>query len=108
MNADEALAELIGTLGQLRQLLPRNKAIWDRRPVVRLAVERLWITAGNLAEAYRVEQGIASGVGPWSELAGYRHLLAHALPGDLSTDRVFSDSSADLGRILAEVQNSTR
>lgn len=108
MNADEALAELLATLGQLRQLFPSDKATWDRQPVVRLAVERLWITAGNLAEAYRIERGIASGVEPWSELAGYRHLLAHALPGDLSTDRVFSDSTADLDRIFAEVRLITR
>ncbi len=71
--------------------------------MVRLAVERLWITAGNLAEAYRIERGFGAGVGPWSELAGYRHLLAHALPRDLSSDRVSADTAADLDRILDEV-----
>ena len=90
MTADEVLDALVATLEQLRQILPGDKATWDSDVVVRLAVERLWITAGNLAEAYRIEGGIAAGVEPWSELAGYRHLLAHALPGDISSDRVFN------------------
>jgi hypothetical protein len=100
---DELLAALIGTLEQLRQILPDDKTSWDRQDLVRLAVERLWITAGNLAESYRLTKGIPGGVDPWAELAGYRNLLAHALPGDLSTDRVFADSAADVGRLLNEV-----
>lgn len=91
VNAGEALDELLAILGQLRQLLPSDKATWDRQPVLRLAVERLWSTAGSLAGAYRFGQGIASGVEPWSELAGYRYLLAHALPGDISSYRVFAE-----------------
>ena len=62
------------------------------------------ITVGNLAETYRFEQGIAASVEPWSELAGYRHLLAHALPGDLSSDRVVADTTVDLERILNDVR----
>ncbi len=97
MNSDETLDALVATLDHLRRLLPDNRATWDQDPVVRLAVERLWITAGNLAEAYRIMMGIPAGVELWSELAGYRHLLAHALPCDVSSDRVFADSVADLG-----------
>lgn len=108
MTADEALDSLIAALEQLQLILPADKNVWDEQPVTRLAVERLWITAGNLAEAYRIDQGIAVGVEPWSELVGYRHLLAHALPGDLSSDRIFADSTADVGRILADVQASVR
>lgn len=104
MTADEAIDALIATLEQLRRILPTQKPTWDQDVMVRLAVERLWITAGNLAEAYRIEQGLATGVEPWSELAGYRHLLAHALPGDVSSDRVFSDTAADLNRILEQVR----
>lgn len=104
MTTDEVLDALVATLEQLRQILPGDKARWDSDVLVRLAVERLWITAGNLAEAYRIEGGIAVGVEPWSEMAGYRHLLAHALPGDLSSDRVFADTTIDLGRILTEVR----
>lgn len=104
MTADEALGALVGTLEQLRQIFPKDKATWDGRHVVRLAVERLWITAGNLAEIYRIERGVTTGVEPWSELVGYRHLLAHALPGDISSDRVFADTIADLERIVSAVR----
>src|SRR5665213_155328 len=107
MTADEALDTLVATLEHLRRILPDDKATWDSEVLVRLAVERLWITAGNLAEAYRIERGIVAGVEPWSELAGYRHLLAPALPGDLSSDRVFADTTADLTQILVEVRSLT-
>lgn len=104
MTDDELLAALVSTLEQLRQILPDDKASWDRQVLVRLAVERLWITAGNLAESYRLTKHLPGGVDPWAELAGYRNLLAHALPGDLSPDRVFADSVADVGRLLGEVR----
>ena len=105
MTADEVLDALIATLEQLRQMLPGDKAVWDDEVLVRLAVERLRIGAGNLAEAYRIERGIAAGIEPWSELFGFRHLLAHALPGDLSSARVFADTTADLDRIIDEVRD---
>ncbi len=105
MTAEEALGALLATLEQLREILPDNKADWDRQRVVQLAAERLWITAGNLAEFVRVERAIAAGVEPWAELAGYRNLLAHALPGDISSDRVFADSSTDLARLVGQVRS---
>jgi hypothetical protein len=51
VTTDEVLDALVATLEQLRQILPGAKAKWDSDVLVRLAVERLWITAGNLAEA---------------------------------------------------------
>ncbi len=105
MTADELLGALVTALEQLRQVLPDDKSVWDSDVLVRLAVERLWITAGNLAEAYRIEERIAAGIEPWSELAGYRHLLAHELPGDLSSDRVFADTTADLDRVLDHMRS---
>ncbi len=45
-------------------------------------------------------------VEPWAELSGYRNRLAHALPGDISTDRIWADTRADLSRILAEVRDT--
>lgn len=101
MNSDEARAALIETLEQLGQIVPTEKSSWDAEPVVRLAVERLWITAGNVAEEYRRIAGVDVGTEPWAELAGYRNRLAHALPGDVSTDRIWADTTADLVRILA-------
>ncbi len=105
MTADEVLVALVAALEQPRQVLPDDETVWDNDVLVRLAVERLWIAAGNLAEAYRIEEGIVAGIEPWAELAGYRHLLAHALPGDLSSDRVFADTTADLDRILDDVRS---
>ncbi len=104
MTADEALATLIAVLEEIEGLLPADKARWDSDVVVRLAVERLWITAGSISEEYRRAAGIDAGVEPWAELAGYRNRLAHALPGDLSSDRIWIDTTTDVGRILAEVR----
>lgn len=106
MTADEALNALVETLEQLQGILPADKASWDAAPLVRLAVERLWISAGNAAEEHRRAARIDAGIEPWAELCGYRNRLAHALPGDLSTDRIWADTRVDLSRILAEVRHS--
>lgn len=104
MTADEALNALVETLEQLQRVLPDNKASWDSDLVVRLAVERLWITEGNAAEEYRRAADVDTGLEPWAELTGYRNRLAHALPGDLSADRIWTDTTASLSRILAQVR----
>lgn len=106
MTPGEAHAALLHTLDQLRRILPTSKEGWDRDPLVRLAVERLWITAGNTAEEYRSVAGIDSGIEPWSELVAYRNRLAHALPGDLSADRIWFDTTSDLGRIVADLRSA--
>jgi hypothetical protein len=62
---------------------------------------------GNLAESYRTHEGIGNGVEPWTELVGYRNLLAHSLPGDISSDRVFVDTIGDLERITTHVRSLT-
>jgi uncharacterized protein with HEPN domain len=46
-------------------------------------------------------------VEPWTELVGYRNRLAHALPGDISSDRVFADTVSDLDRIIRHVRSLT-
>jgi hypothetical protein len=70
VTAEEALDALLLTLDQLLRMLPSSKSAWNEDDVVRLAVERLWITAGNLAEAYRLERAIApaSSRGPSSSV----------------------------------------
>ena len=103
MTAEEALTSLIETLEQIRGLIPAEKASWDGDLVLRLAIERLWITAGNCAEEYRRGGQIDPGVEPWAESAGYRNRVAHALPGDLSTDRIWTDTTTELEPILDEV-----
>lgn len=93
VTADEALTSLIVVLESIERLLPGDKAGWDGDLAVRLAVERLWITAGNTSEEYRRAAGVEAGVEPWAELAAYRNRLAHALPGDLSSDRIWTTRS---------------
>jgi uncharacterized protein with HEPN domain len=103
VTPDEAHSALQETLKELRRILPPTKEAWDIDAVVHLAVERLWITAGNAADEYRRAAGIDAGVEPWSELVAYRNRLAHALPGDLSTDRIWFDTTTDLDRIVADL-----
>ncbi len=69
MTSGNRLGALIVTLEQMQQVIPQDKAVWDSEPILRLAVERLWITAGNLAEAHRIAQGIGAGTEPWAELS---------------------------------------
>jgi hypothetical protein len=82
-----------------------DKAAWDDDLILRLAVGRLWIAAGNCAEEYRRANQIDPGVEPRAELAGYRNRLAHALPGDLSSDPIWTDTTADLEPILNELHH---
>jgi hypothetical protein len=80
VTPEEAHSALLETLDELRRTLPTTKDAWDMDAVVRLAVERLWITAGNTAEEYRRTAGIDLGVEPWSELVAYRNRLALPSP----------------------------
>ena len=104
MNPDELLAGLVEVLHRIRALLPEVKAAWDEDEVLRLAVERLWITAGNVAEEYRLGIGSEKGAEPWAELTNFRNRLAHALPGQIVPDRVWDESHIDLNRLLSEVE----
>lgn len=104
MNGSVLVGQLADVLEQIRELLPTDKAGWDGDLRTRLAVERLWITAGNVAETYRITAGLDVGTGPWAELYRLRNLLAHALPGDLSSDRLWVETVTDLPRLIADVR----
>jgi len=104
VTADEALAAVLATLEQIQALMPADMAAWDTDERTRLAVERLWISAGDAAEEYRRGARLETGVEPWAELAAYRNRVAHALPGDVSPERVWADTTADLPRIISEVR----
>ena len=49
---------------------------------------KLWIDAGNYAQAFRREMGLPVRTQPWSVLVGYRGVLAHQLPEDRSDERL--------------------
>lgn len=104
MNGPGLVDHLVEVLEQIDELLPDDKAGWDADVRTRLAIERLWITAGNVAEVHRTSAGLDVGTGPWAELYRLRNLLAHALPGDLSSDRLWVETVNDLPRLLAEVR----
>jgi uncharacterized protein with HEPN domain len=98
------LKQLQATLRRIADLVPGALADWQADELLRLAIERLWITAGNLAEAHRIATGVDAGADPWAELHRFRSLLAHALPGDLSDERVWYESVTDLPRLMRQVE----
>ena len=48
--SDSCREQLVETLQRIADLVPETFVAWKVDEVRRLAVERLWITAGNLAE----------------------------------------------------------
>jgi uncharacterized protein with HEPN domain len=108
VNHAGLLTLLEDTLQQIRSFTPADKAAWDTDEMRRLAIERLWTVAGNVAEAYRKAAELPPGVDPWAELYGFRSVLAHALPGDIASDRVWHETVVDLPRLLEQVQAARR
>ncbi|MDP8929037.1 MAG: DUF86 domain-containing protein [Actinomycetota bacterium] len=104
MSDAELLSSLEATLLRIQALTPADKAAWDADDLLQLAVERLWIAAGNAAEDFCKRAAVAAGVDPWAELYGFRSVLAHALPDEVSADRVWSASVGDLPRLLEQVR----
>jgi uncharacterized protein with HEPN domain len=101
LTTDELLDHLLATLRRIPRLLPEDREAWLADEVAQLAVERLWILAGELAGRYAESEGLPSGVGPWAELHRLRSRLAHALPGEISAVRLWDESHDDLHRVLA-------
>lgn len=78
--------------------------MWEADELLRLTIERRWITAGNYAESYRLAMGLPAATDPWTELYDYRCLLAHALPELLDAERVWYDTVGDVGRLRQAVE----
>ncbi|MBA2638502.1 MAG: hypothetical protein H0U77_00595 [Nocardioidaceae bacterium] len=103
MTSADLLAGLVRALDHLAELTALGRERFDADVLVRLAVERLWITAGNYAGAYRVAAGVEAGTEPWSELYGYRNVLAHMLPEEISDDRVWFETVERAQRLRDEL-----
>lgn len=103
MTAADLLAGLVRSLDHLAELAALGRDRHDSHVLIRLAVQRLWISAGNYAEAYRVAVGVESGRQPWSELYGYRSVLAHLLPEEISDDRVWFETLKGAQRLRKEL-----
>lgn len=105
MTAADLWACLLRTLEDLAGLAALERERYDTDLLVRLAVQRLWITAGNYAEAYRASIGAEAGEQPWSELYGYRSVLAHMLPEEINDERVWFETVEGVERLRAELAN---
>lgn len=68
------LVELDRVLARIHELAGLGRQRFDTDDLVRLAIERLWIYAGNLALAHCDEANIPDGVGPWSEMIALRNV----------------------------------
>lgn len=97
------LVALDRVLARIEELAALGRGRFDSDDLVRLAVERLWIYAGNLALAHCDDAGIPDGVGPWSEMIALRNVYAHYLPDQINPARVWADTDGDIARIRAEV-----
>lgn len=103
MTRADLLAGLFRTLEHLARLAAFGRERYDADLLIRLAVQRLWITAGNYAEAYRSAAGVETGTQPWSELYGYRSVLAHMLPEEINDDRVWFETLDGVQRLRNEL-----
>jgi hypothetical protein len=100
----DLLAGLARELEGIEQLVARGRAAWETDELLRLAIERRWITAGNYAESYRLAVELPVATEPWTELYDYRCLLAHALPELLDPERIWHDTAGDVGRLRRAVE----
>ena len=93
------LGELAQVLGQLGELVANGREAFDSDPRQRWSIERLWIYAGNLAEAHCRAEGIDDGVDPWAELIAARNVYAHYRPSQIVPDRLWADTVEAVGRL---------
>ena len=94
--ARTALLALRDALDRLDRLVKSGKDRYEAEETARLAVQRLWIAAGECARRYGVAASIDAGAEPWSTLWGYRNFLAHRLPSEVGDNRVWAETLTDL------------
>lgn len=99
----EQLREVLNALDELAHL---GRERYDVDRLVRWSIERLWILAGNLAEAHCQTTETPLGVEPWSELIAERNVLAHYAPDDISSARVWFDTMSALPRLQTQVEDA--
>lgn len=99
----EQLQEVLATLDELVSL---GRERYDTDPLVRWSIQRLWIFAGNRADAHCQTARVAAGLEPWSELIAERNVLAHYLPDDLNDERVWFDTASDISDLRRQVNEA--
>lgn len=101
------LHELLRILEHINALVGEGREMFDNDPRQQLAIERLWIHAGNLASRHCDEAELPHGVEPWSELIGLRNVYAHQLPNQIVAERVWHDAHDDIARLVELVAAQT-
>jgi hypothetical protein len=64
VTSAELLADLIRALEDLQAVAAQGRKQYDADRLMRLAIQRLWIFAGNYAEEYRKHVNAAAGDEP--------------------------------------------
>jgi uncharacterized protein with HEPN domain len=80
-----------------------GRSLWDANEVVRLAVERLRVHAGETAGLYLATCEAGSDE-PWRELYVFRNVLAHAVYGQVDPAHVWVAGTVDLPQLLEQVR----
>lgn len=80
MTPADLLAGLARELAAIEALAARGRGAWETDELLRLAL------------------GLGAASDPWTELYDYRCLLAHALPEQLDSERVWYDTVGDVSR----------
>lgn len=102
------LDALVQVLDSIAELVASGREEFDRDPRQRWSIERLWIHAGNLAEAYCREADIADGVEPWSELISAHNVYAHYRPEQVVHDRVWAETIEAIKRVRRAITDVQR
>lgn len=100
------LDQLREILGALDELVGLGRERFDADRLVRWSIERLWIFAGNLADAHCDTTGVPAGIEPWSEFIAERNVLAHYLPGDINDERVWFDTASEISGLRQQVDQA--
>lgn len=98
------LDALAGLLDEIETHLVAGRDRYDADGSVRLAIQRLWIAAGECARRYCSATDTPPGEEPWSSLWGYRNFLAHQLPIDIDNNRVWLESTQAVPEYRAVIE----
>jgi len=97
------LGELALVLDQPAGLVADGREAFDFDPRHRWSIERLWIYAGNLAEAHCRAERIEEGAEPWAELISARNVYAHYRPSQIVPDRLWAETVEAIDRLRQAV-----
>lgn len=100
MSDDEFLDGLADTLHEIETLIALGRTEYDANRLLRWSVHRLWIFAGNSAQVHAERHGIPCSTWPWSDLIGFRGIIAHWTPAQVNDERVWDETVRDLPEII--------